>query len=123
MTACIGRVFSGFFHRVSHRRMGRQHWRGRDSGWVYPPLEDAIAEAGLLEVDTYVSRHQNTVTQFIGTRHIMELCLAADKKPGSRVAKRWWQKNGLDLEGMRTADREAESTEEWEVTDRSEGEH
>ena len=47
-------------------------------------LEDAVAEAGLQEVDTYVSRCQNTVTQFIVTRPVMDLYLEADQRPGHR---------------------------------------
>ena len=67
--------------------------RGRDGVWVYPPLEDAMAETGLQEVDTYVSRHQNTVAQFIATSTIMYLCLAAERRLGSRVSKRWWEQD------------------------------
>ena len=40
-------------------------------------MADAMAEARLQEVDNYVSCHQNTVTQFIAARPIMDLCLAA----------------------------------------------
>ena len=69
-----------------------------------------MVEAILQEVKTYVSRRQNTVTQFIATRPIMDLCLAAEWRPGSRVAKRWWEQDGLDLEEMRTAAWEAEHT-------------
>ena len=69
--------------------MGRQTWRGQDGVWVYTPLEEAMVEAGFKEVDNYVSRHQNTFTQFIVTRLIMDLCMAAERRPGSRVAKRW----------------------------------
>ena len=70
--------------------------------WVYPPLEDVMAEAGLQEVDAYVYRRQNTVAQFIATRPIMDLCLAVEHRTGSRVAKQWWEQDSLDLEGMRT---------------------
>ena len=41
------RVLGGFHHRVARRLTGRQPCIGRDGGWVYPPLEDAMAEAGL----------------------------------------------------------------------------
>ena len=30
------------------------------------------------------------LAQFITTRPIMDLCLEAERRPGSRVAKRWW---------------------------------
>ena len=58
----IRRFLGGFHHKVARRLTGRQHRLGRDGLWIYPPLEDAIAEAGLQEVETYVSRRKNTVT-------------------------------------------------------------
>ena len=81
-----------------------------------------MVEAGLQEVETYVSRCQNIVAQCIATRPIMDLCLAAERRPGSRVANRWWEQDGLDLEGMRTTAREAERTEGEEETDGTETE-
>ena len=36
--------------------MGRQPQRGRYGVWTYPLLVDAMAEAALQEVDTYVYR-------------------------------------------------------------------
>ena len=51
------------------------------------PLEDATAEAGQQEVETYVSHRQNTVAQFIATRPIKDLCLAAARRQESRVSK------------------------------------
>ena len=47
----IGRLPVGSHHRVARRLKRLQHWRGRDGGWVYPPLAEARNEAGLKEVD------------------------------------------------------------------------
>ena len=44
----------------------------------------------------------------------MDLCLAAERRLGLRLAKRWWEQDGIDLEGVRTAAREAERIEEEE---------
>ena len=41
----------------------------------------------------------------------MDLCLALEQSLGSRVAKRWWFQDGLDLEGMRASAREVERAE------------
>ena len=76
-----------------------------------------MAEAGLQEVENYVSRRQNTVAKYIATRPIMELCLTAKRRPGSRSAMRWWEQKGMDLEGMRLAAEEAEQTEGEEATE------
>ena len=63
-----------------------------------------MVEAGLQEFETHFSSLQNTFTQLIATRPIMDLCLAAERRPGSRVYNWLWEKEGMDLYGMRTAD-------------------
>ena len=37
----------------------------------------------------------------------MDLCLAAERSPGSRIIKQWWEQDGLDVEGIQTASWEA----------------
>ena len=49
--------------------------------------------------------------QYIATSPIMDLCLAAKRMPGPRVATRWWEQKGLDLEGIWTTAWAAEHTE------------
>ena len=60
-TPRIERVLGGFHHRVDHSMTGKQPWRGRDGGWVNLPLteakEEAMAEAGFQDVETYVYRN------------------------------------------------------------------
>ena len=91
------------------RRLTRQHpQKVQEGGWFYPLLEYVMAEAGLQEVDTYFSHHQNTVAQYIATRPIMDLCLVMKRRTGPRVKMRWLEQEGLDLEGMRTEAREKE---------------
>ena len=75
-----------------------------------------MKEVGLPEVETYISSHYNKVAQLIATRTIINMYLAAEQIMGSRVAKRWWEKYGLDLEGMKTAAPEAERREGGEET-------
>ena len=88
---------------VACRLTGRQTWQGRDGVWIYPLLEEAIAEAGLQELETFVSFHQTTLAQFIATNTIMDQCLATDWRPGPRLSNRWCKKDGVDMEGMQTA--------------------
>ena len=76
LTLRMHRVMGGFHHRVAYRLMGWQPWKGRDGGWVYPHIEDAMTKAGLQEVDNYISCRQKTVAQYIATRPIIDLCLA-----------------------------------------------
>ena len=35
--------------------------------WIYPPLDEAMTEVGLEEVETYVLHRQNTVAHYIAT--------------------------------------------------------
>ena len=58
-----------------------------------------MREAGLEEVKEYVLRRHNMVAQYISTRTIMKLCEGAVHRPGTRVSKRWWKQEGLDLVG------------------------
>ena len=83
------RVSGRFHHRVARGLTGWQLWKGRYGGWFYQTLEDAMAEVGLQDMETYVSGSQNTVAQYIATRPIMDLCLAAERRPGPRVEMRW----------------------------------
>ena len=70
-----------------------------------------MVEAGFHEVETYVSLHQNTFVHFIAARSIIDLCLAEEQRPGSKVSKRWWDMEVLDMLGMRAADWGDERTE------------
>ena len=117
MTPHIERVLDGFNHRVNYRQTVRQPWRGRDSTWVYPLFKAAMAEVGLQEVETYVSSLQKNVAQFIATRTIMELYLAAERRPGSRVTNQWWEQDGLDVERRQIAAQEEEWAEGEKETD------
>ena len=70
-----------------------------------------MAEADLKEVETYVSCRHNTVSQYIATRPIMDMCMLANRRPGPRVATRWCEQEGLDLEEIQVAAQETEQTE------------
>ena len=90
MFPCVGRTSAGFRHRVARRLLRRQPQRGLDGTWEYPPLEEAMAEAGMQEVNTYVARRKNNVAQLIATRPIVDLCLAVVRRAREQVLKEWW---------------------------------
>ena len=56
-------------------------------------------------MDTYVSHRNNTVTQFIVTRSIMDLFLEEYQRQGPRIYKLWWEQDGFGVKGMWKADR------------------
>ena len=47
MTLRIVRVLGRLHHSLSRRLMVQQSRIGRDGGWLYPLLAEAMAEAGL----------------------------------------------------------------------------
>ena len=50
--------------------------------------------------------------QYIATRPILDLCKKTVQRPGAWVASRWWEKEGLDLEGARATAKVAADGEE-----------
>ena len=84
------RVIGGSHHRLARRLTRQQPRKGQDGVWVYPPMEDVMAESGFQDVETYVSHRQNTVAQYIAARPIMDLCMVAKWKPSPRVTMMWW---------------------------------
>ena len=52
----------------------------------------------------------------------MDLCLVAERRMGSRVKKRWWEQDGLDVKGMQTAAWEEEQTDGEKESDKLEAE-
>ena len=39
--------------------------------------------------------------QYIATRPILDLCERSVRRPGVLVSQRWWEQDGLDLEGAK----------------------
>ena len=64
----------------------------------------AIRAFELEDMETNISRLQNTVAQYIATRPILELCLEAEQRMGLRFTKRRWEKEGLVFSGLWEAD-------------------
>ena len=71
-----------------------------------------MVEAGFKGIDKYITRRQNTVAQYIATRPILDLCERSARRPGARVSQRWWEQDGLDLEGTKKQ-LEAEAAESY----------
>ena len=47
------------------------------------------------EAEMYVLRQQNTVAKYIANRSILELWLAAERRPGDGVTRRWWYQSRI----------------------------
>ena len=90
MTLMIGRTSEGFHHMVVHCLAGMNPRKYIMGMWVYLPLEAAMEATGLEEVDAYVLLRNNTISQYIDTRQILDMCMAEDERPGAQVKLKWW---------------------------------
>ena len=75
----LEKYLEGFHHRAVRQMAGMGPKRQRDGTWVYTPIGAALEMVGVEEIGVYISRLQNMVAQYIATRPITELCLAAER--------------------------------------------
>ena len=68
------------------RDMGGDPPNWEDPGGVTPP---GGTTDGREEMKTYISRLHNIVAQYIANRTIFYLCMEVERRPGSRVSRRW----------------------------------
>ena len=89
--------------------------------WIYPTIDTELATMGIEEIRVYIARHKNTVSQYIVTRTIMDLCLAAERSLGMWLWRRWWEQFALYILGIRISHAASEIRDEM-GTDDLEGE-
>ena len=63
------------------------------------------------DIGVYIARCHNTVAQYIVTRPIMELCMAAERRLGMQLLRIWWYQTTLDIIGIRAGHSAAEMGE------------
>ena len=86
LTLGMERDLDSFQHGDARRLTGRQPWRRGDGSWAYPPLKEAMREAGFEGIRQYITRRQNMVAQYIETRPILDLYEQATQRLGERVS-------------------------------------
>ena len=99
LTQRMEKALDIFLSRVVRRLTGKQPRQRTDGSWYYLPLAEALGEAGIEGIRKSVTRRQNTDAQYIATQPILDLCERATRRPGARVSRRWWEQDGIDLEG------------------------
>ena len=105
LTAKMEKSLDTFQARVARNLTGRQPRRGIDGTWYYPSLAGSMKEAGIVRIQTSILQRKNTAAQFIATRPILDLCEKANRHPGARVARWWWEQTGIDWRGSRERER------------------
>ena len=112
VTPQLEKALTVFNHRAVWRMTGIGPKRQLDGTGVYPPIGSEMEMVGLYEIGAYISRRQNTVAKYIATRPIMESCLAAERRTGKRLSRRWWEQTTLYILGIIMGHAVAEMGEE-----------
>ena len=60
-----------------------------------------MEEAGFEEMGDYILKRQNTISQYIMTRPILNLCEKTVRRPRNWVARRWRKQEVINLVGTR----------------------
>ena len=107
----IERALESFMHGAARRITGKQPQRGGGGKWTYPPLKEAMLEAGFEGIRKAVTRRQNMVAQYIATRPILDFCERATQRVEARVSRRWWDQEGMDLKAAKEQASEALATD------------
>ena len=90
VTPAVLKALSGFHHKVARRLSGcLPRYLPREDRWSYPPVEEALAKAGMYTLAHYISVRQNTLADTIATRPILELCKEAEGLSGSPRRLYW----------------------------------
>jgi len=90
MTDAMWTVLKGFHHQAARRMANMMAYRGPGGGWIYPPLEEALKEAGLCAMEHHVNNRQQCIVDYISTRPIWMHCMAASKRPGTPARTIYW---------------------------------
>ena len=108
----LGKALVGFHHWAVQRMVVMGPERQLNRTWVYQPIGSALATVGLEEIGVYTSCRKNTVTQYIAGRPIMDLFLAAERKPRMQLSQRWWDYTTIYILRIRAAHAAADMGEE-----------
>ena len=85
----MGRFLGGLHNQVAWKLTGRMPWRQEKRKWEYTLAATERAEAGFDMMEEYIRQIQNTSTQYIATRSLLDLCEASERTTGAQVGIRW----------------------------------
>ena len=101
LTPFMGRALGGFQYQVAQQLKWRlPRWKN-DRKWNYTSEVAAREVAGLQTIGEYIRRWQNTVTKYIATLSLIDLCEGLERALGERVGIRWWEQEGINMTGER----------------------
>jgi hypothetical protein len=80
-----------FHRRIARILTGRAPFYLQDEGhWVYPPMGNAMQEAGFYTMSEYISGRQNYLVDYVTTSPILKLCQDAIRPERMKRQLFWW---------------------------------
>jgi hypothetical protein len=81
----------GFHKQIACRLTGRTPvYHHREDEWQYLPLGNALEEAGLFQIDEYITRHRNKIAEFVATRPLYAICRELNSMGLGDNRQFWW---------------------------------
>ena len=84
-------TLQGFHHRVARRLTGKMPRLIPATGeWEYPPIGEALNEAGMETIDVYIKRRPNRLAEYVALHPVFDLCMNSTRETGSSPRRKWW---------------------------------
>ena len=86
----MGRL-EGFHRLIARRLAGRAPvYLRREEQREYPPLGEAMEQAGLFSIEEYIDRRRNSVAEYVATRPIYAVCRELESRGIGGDHQNWW---------------------------------
>jgi hypothetical protein len=97
ITPRMMKVLEGFHHRVARRLSGKMA-RLEQGEWVYPPLEEALEDAGLFPLKHYIEKRQQRIAEYVATRPVATHIAMVTRPTGAPSRKTYWWEQQVEEE-------------------------
>ena len=93
VTEAMLKILEGFHHQEDRWIAGMTAKCMAYGTWEYPPVVEALEEAGLYPIQEYIWRLKATITAQVAGHPIYEIFTEADWRPWKIRMMRWWDKD------------------------------
>ena len=93
MTDAMIMVIEGFHHRISRSNTGRTERKGDFGEWEWALVGAELETMGIWMLREYTRRRQETNTEYVAGRPILELCTYKYRMEGSIRFLRYWNQD------------------------------
>ena len=90
------KVPEGFHHWAARHITGMTATRGAGEECEYTTVGEATEAAGIHPIEVYIRRRHATISERVACRPIYELCMEAERMPGTTRLVRWWDQDAVN---------------------------